>query len=255
MSPATARLVRRGQVWGLRLVLVAIIVGAWLYGTGPGGVSSLILPRLPEVLREFVGLFSSDFLLVALATTVTEIVLAFALAAVSGLLAGFFLSRTSLRARAAEPALAWGYMFPLVLLYPIFLLWMGVGMSSKIVYAAVAAAIPIAYNTLRGLASVDPLYLQVGTAFGASKKDVDLHIKAGAARPMILSGIRVGISLVLISVILAELLGSSVGLGYELQRATNTLQNARGYALILLILIVTATLQQVLERALAGRRG
>lgn len=252
-----ARTARAAQIWGLRLGLVALVVGAWLYATGPGGVSRLILPPLPEVVAEFVGLFSADWLGEALLVTVTEIVLAFLLASVVGLLAGYLLSRTSLRARAAEPALAWGYMFPLVLLYPIFLLWMGVGMSSKIVYAAVAASIPIAYNTVRGLSAVEPVYLRVGTAFGASRRDIDVHIKTGAAWPMILGGIRIGISLVLISVILAELLGANVGLGFELQRATNTLQNARGFAIIAAILIVTATLQFLLERAVSsvGRSG
>jgi ABC-type nitrate/sulfonate/bicarbonate transport system permease component len=246
---------RRLQVWGLRAALVVIVLGAWWYGTGPGGVSSLILPPLPEVLREFIGLFGSDFLLEAVTVTLTEIVLAAVLAVAGGLLVGFLLSRTGLRARAAEPVLAWGYMFPFVLLYPLFLLWMGVGMGSKVAYAAVGASIPVAYNTLRGLRSVDQRYVKVGLAFGASNTQMDLHVKAGAARPMILSGIRIGISIVLISVVLAELLGSNVGLGFELQRASNTFQNARAFALVFLLVLLTTVLQALLERLMSGRRG
>ena len=246
--------VRRLQVWGLRIAPLAVLVGAWWYGTGPGGISRLILPPLPKVLQEFYMLFSSDFVLRATLVTVTEIILAFMLAAIGGLITGFLLSRTSMRARAAEPVLAWGYMFPFVLLYPLFLLWMGVGMSSKVAYAAVAAAIPIAYNTLRGLRSVDPRFIKVGVAFGASKTQMDLHVKAGAAWPMVLSGIRVGISVVLISVVLAELLGSNVGLGYELQRASNTFQNARAFSLVLMLILVTTVLQWSLEKLMAGRR-
>lgn len=242
------------KVWGLRLILPVVLAAAWLYGSGPGGISSLILPEPLEVAEEFYKLFSSDFIARATVVTVVEIIAAFALAALGGLAAGFLLSRTSLRAKAAEPVLAWAYMFPFVLLYPLFLLWMGVGMSSKIAYAAVAGAIPIAYNTLRGLQSVDPRFIRVGVAFGASDYKMDRHVKVGAAWPMVLSGLRVGISVVLIGVVLAELLGSNVGLGFELQRATNTFQNARAFALVLLLILVTTLIQWILER-LVDRQG
>jgi ABC-type nitrate/sulfonate/bicarbonate transport system permease component len=244
----------RTKIWALRAALLAVIVGAWLFGTGPGDISPLILPTVPAVFEEFFALFTSSFVLEATFVTVSEVILAFVLAAAIGLLAGFLLSRTALRAQAAEPPLAWAYMFPFILLYPLFLLWMGVGVPSKIAYAALAAAIPIAYNTLRGLRTVDRRFTTVGTAFGASPVQMDLHVKIGAARPMILSGIRIGISVVLISVILAELLGSNVGLGFELQRASSTMQNARSFALIILLIVVTTSMQWGLEKAVAPRR-
>lgn len=245
---------RTVQVVLLRLALVVLFFGAWGYGTGPGGMSRLILPPLGEVVGEFGDLLGSEFLLSATMITVGEILAAFVIATAIGLLVGFFLSRTSVRAEAAEPVLAWMYMFPFVLLYPLFLLWMGVGVSSKIAYAAIAAAIPIAYNTLRGLRSVDAKYTNVGRAFGASSTQADVHIKFGAARPMILTGIRVGISIVLISVVLAELLGSTGGLGFELQRASNTFQSARAFALVFMLIVVTLALQWLLERLMLRGR-
>lgn len=238
----------------LRLGLAALCLGAWWYATGPGGMSRLILPPLPEVVAAFGDLMRADFLLKATLTTVGEMLAAFVIAVVVGLLVGFVMSRAPVRAEAAEPVLAWMYMFPFALLYPIFLLWMGVGVSSKIAYAAVAAAIPIAYNTLRGLRHVDAKYMKVGRAFGASRTQADIHIKMGAARPMILSGVRVGISIVLISVVLAELLGSTAGLGFELQRASNTFQNDRAFALVFLLIVITLVIQWSLERLILRRR-
>lgn len=244
----TSTIGRALRIWGLRLMLPAVLVAAWLYASGPGGISTLILPQPLDVLDEFVALFGADFIARAVLVTLAEIAAAFVLAAGGGMLVGFLLSRTTVRAQAAEPVLAWAYMFPFVLLYPLFLLWMGVGMSSKIAYAAIAGGIPVAYNTLRGLQSVDPRHIRVGTAFGASPRQMDRHIKVGAAWPMILSGLRVGISVVLIGVVLAELLGSNVGLGFELQRATNTFQNGRAFALVLLLIVLTSTLQWAMER-------
>ncbi|RZU30978.1 ABC transporter permease [Blastococcus saxobsidens] len=249
-----ARAKHSSTVWALRLLLLLIVVGAWLYGTGPGEISFLILPPLGEVFSAIGGLVTTQVFWTALGVTVFEMLVAFLLAAVVGVSLGFFLSRTPLRAQASEPLLSWGYMFPVVLLYPLFLLWVGVGIGSKIAYAATAAFFPIAYNTLRGLRSVDEKYLKVGVAFGASRLATDRHIKAGAARPMILSGLRIGVSVVMISVVLAELLGSNAGLGYELQRAASTLRLPDEYGIALLLLVVAVTLQRVLELALRPRR-
>jgi len=245
---------RRAKVWLLRLLLLAIVAGAWTYGTGPGGINALILPPLSDVLSAFGGLLTSSVTWWATAVTLTEMAAAAVIAVVSGVGIAFFLSRTPLRGRAAEPMLAWGYMFPFVLLYPLFILWIGLGMSSKIAYATVAGFFPIVYNSLRGLRAVDQKYVKVGVAFGASRRDMDVHIKAGAGRPLILSGIRIGVSVVMISVVLAELLASSSGLGYELQKAASTLEGPRQYAIVLLLVLITAVLQLIMERAVRPRR-
>ena len=254
VSPVRARATRSATVWALRLLLLGMVVGAWVYGTGPGGISFLILPPLPEVFSAMGELLATEVFWSALMVTVFEMLASFLIAAVAALTLGFLLSRTPVRARAAEPLLSWGYMFPVVLLYPLFLLWVGVGIGSKIAYAATAAFFPIAYNTLRGLRTVDEKYLKVGVAFGASRLDTDRHIKAGAARPMILSGLRIGVSVAMISVVLAELLGSNAGLGYELQRSASTLHISREYAIALMLLVVAVTLQRLLERVLRPRR-
>lgn len=252
VSAAAAR--QTAVVWALRLLLVVIAAGAWLYGTGPGGMSFLILPPLGNVLSTIGTLVTEHVFWGALEITVFEMVLAFAISAALGVAVAFVLSRTDIRGKAAEPLFSWGYMFPVVLLYPLFLLWVGVGIWSKIAYAATAAFFPIAYNTLRGLRSVDAKYLKVGTAFGASRLATDRHIKVGAARPMILSGLRIGVSVVMISVVLAELLGSTAGLGFLLQTAASTLELPREYAIALLLLVVAAALQSVLEWLVRSRR-
>lgn len=144
-------------------------------------------------------------------------------------------------------------MFPIVLLYPMFLLWAGVGIESKILYAAVNGFFPIAYNVTIGLRNVEQRYLKVGRAFGASPIQVDLIIKLGAARPMILSGLRLGVALVTISVVVAELLGSTFGLGNALQEASTRFSAVGQYSLILFLVVMTALLQLAMERALRSR--
>jgi len=244
---------RRISVWALRLALAVLVFGGWIFATTVGNVSPLILPSIPAVFEAFVSLVVTPEIWLQAGITVFEMLAGFALAAATGLIAGFLLSRTRVTAMAAEPLLAWGYMFPLALLYPMFLLWVGVGLESKIYYAAVGAFFPIAYNTIRGLSSVDTKYLQVGRAFGASRTQIDLAIKLGAARPMILAGLRIGSSIVTIYVVLAELLGSNQGLGHEIERASSRLQIPDSYATVVLLILVTVVLQRIMEHFLRAK--
>ncbi len=248
-TPARRRLI----VWALRAGLIALILAVWLFATRPGGVSALIVPTPANVAASVAKFAVQPNTWVQAAITLGEMVAAFALAAVVGIVVGFILSRSQRTAAAFEPLFAWGYLMPFALLYPLFLLWLGVGPESKVFYAAAGAFFPIAYNTMRGLRSVDARYLNVGKAYGAGPLAVDIVIKAGAARPMILSGLRVGLSIVTISVVLAELLGSNMGLGHEIEMATSRLRTADAYGLVVILLVVTGGVQTAVERLLSPR--
>jgi len=241
-------------VWGLRAAFLSLVVGGWLYATTAGGVSAISLPPPGDVLQQFWTDVRREPTWRATGTTVVEMLLGFVIGATAGLLVGFFLSRRPLRAQVSEKLLAWGYIFPLSLLYPLFLIWAGVGMSSKILFAAASAFFPIAYNTMRGLRTVERRLLDVGRAFGASPWQVDLQIKAGAARPMILSGLRLGVSMTTISVVLAEILGANAGLGFLTQQAVNQFQIVQSYSYALMLVIVTSVLLWMMERLLQTRR-
>jgi ABC-type nitrate/sulfonate/bicarbonate transport system permease component len=249
----TASVLYQMRIWALRAALVVALVGLWLYATGPLGVSPLVLPRMENVYTSFLALFEGSFIWEATGVTVWAMLVAFVMASVVGLALGFLVSRGPLIARTMEPLFAWGYVFPVALLYPLFLIWFGVGVESKIFFAFVNGVFPIAFNTVRGLRSIDNRYLTVGVAFGASKRQIDRDIKAGAAWPMILSGLRLGAAMVTINVVLAEVLGARAGLGYELQQAANTLQIADSYAVILWLILVTGVLLAAMEWALKPR--
>jgi len=242
-------------IWGLRVALVLALLGAWLLGTGPAEVSPLILPEMTTVFSSFISMFTDPVIWQAAGVTVWAMLVAFALAAGVGLAVGFIVSRSSMLSATFEPLFAWGYIFPVALLYPLFLIWFGVGVESKIFFAFINAVFPIAFNTVKGLRNIEPRYLKVGQAFGASKTQIDWHIKPGAAWPMILAGLRLGAAMVTINVVLAEVLGAKAGLGYELQQAANTLQIADSYAVILYLIIITAILLGVMERLLRPRHG
>jgi len=239
---------RRLGVWGIRLAIVAALLGYWIYMTGPGDISPLLLPKLELVGERLVEIVTSEQLWHDVGITVVEFVAAFLIAGVVGVVLGFACSRTDLRYRVVEPLVAWGYMVPLVLFYPLFIVWFDIGMTSKIAYGALSGFFPIAFNSLRGFRAVDPRYLRVARAFGASPAQADRQVKLPAAMPMVMSGIRIGGALCMITVILAEMLASTQGLGYELARASQTLKVPSVYAHIIVLLVFVAIVQLLINR-------
>lgn len=236
------------KVWTLRVLLYAAVLGLWWYVTGPGGVSQLFVPSIPDTLSALVLLVRDAEIWRAAQTTVTEIAAAAVISLLSGFAVGFLGSRTPFRLSVFEPLIAWGYMVPFVLFYPLFILWIGVDEGSKIAYGALNGFFPMAFNTMKGFASVEPGLIKTGRAFGASPRQIEWGIKFPAALPVVLTGVRVGLALNVITVILAEMLAARRGLGHELAVAAQTLQTARNYALIVFILVIVSILHVMIER-------
>ena len=244
---------KRLQIWALRALLYVAIIGIWLYFTGPGGVSPLFVPTIDDTLQELWVLVTSADIWAAAGTTVTEIGIAASISLIAGFGVGFLGSRTDFRLKTYEPLLAWGYMVPFVLFYPLFILWIGVDEGSKIAYGALNGFFPMAFNTMKGFKAVDRSLIRTGRAFGASPRQIEWSIKFPAALPVVLTGVRVGAALNVITVILAEMLAAREGLGFELARAAQTLQVSKSYALIIFILAIVSVLHFAIQRVEVDR--
>lgn len=238
----------------LRASVIALLILAWQTATYYEFASPLVLPPPAAVFEEFLDVATLPSVWRAAWVTTYSILAAFSLAAAVGILCGFLFSRSRVVAAGVTPLMAWGYVFPFALLYPLFVLWFGAGPASKIAYAFANAVFPIALNTMRGLSGIDQKYLSIGRAFGASKSQIDWHIKLGAAWPMILSGLRIGAGMATVTVVLGEVLGADRGLGFEIQQAVNTFRIPRSYALIFITIAVTSLLLWGMERLLRSKR-
>jgi len=253
VSAKTRRVRRTILVWALRVAALVVIVGLWLYGNGPGHVSSLLLPSLGNVLVFFGQLVVSPAFWSAAWTTLYSMAISFVVAAVVGTLIGFWAARGPLRAKVIEPLAVWGYMAPLFLFYPLFLLWFGVGVESKITLAALSTVFPIIYGSLRAFRSVDPVYLRVARAYGASPRQTDWMIKLRATLPLLGSAFRIGAAYSITTVLAGEVLSSTGGLGYILAKASQLFNAAGAFAILIAIVLFVAVLQLGLNRLFTPR--
>lgn len=153
--------------------------------------------------------------------SMNEYAVGMALAILSGVLIGAILGRVPLIRRGMDPLLAAFYSTPTVALAPVFILWFGLGITSKVMIIWYVAVLPIIVTTSTGVANVDPAYIEVARAFRASTWKMATEVLVPAAMPSVIGGLRIGAGVGLIGVILGEFFGSNAGLGYLVLFATN----------------------------------
>src|SRR5438445_589239 len=128
------------------------------------------------------------------------------------------------------------YAVPLVILYPVFTVWLGIGSESKIAFAAIYGFLPTMLSTAAGIQTIDPQLVLAARSMGATLSQRLTRVIIPAAIPTVLSGLRVGGALVIVGVVVSEMLISSAGIGYLISRYRTILDSPHVFAGVLLVL-------------------
>lgn len=240
---------QRARTLAVQSVFVAVVVLLWWYYSRDGRVSPILLPKVERVWEIFPDIVSQQRTYDALWLTLREIFGAFAVSAGVGLTVGVLAGRTGYGTRLVEPLLVWMQTIPIILLYPVCVLIFGLGVESKIAFAGIYGLFPVALNTARGLDTVDLRYRQAAASMGASRWQLMWRVQLPAARPMIISGLRLGAALNLTGVLAGEILASIGGLGFLISQAAATFQIAQLYAYIIIALVLVLCFNAVVTRA------
>jgi NitT/TauT family transport system permease protein len=150
-----------------------------------------------------------------------------------------------------DPWLNFMNSLPRVALLPLIVLWVGIGIWSKIVVVFLGAFFMIMMNTLYGVRTVDRHLLDVASSFGASQRRLFITVVLPGSLPFILAGLRLGIGRAVIGVIVGELYAANAGLGYMIVVAGQTLQTSRllfGVILLTAMGVVSVEALRVVER-------
>ena len=238
-----------------RMLLLVIVLALWEAVRRFDLVGPLFLASPSEIVGAFVK--SAPEYFVALRLTVAEIVLALAASWALGIGAGVIAGRIPFLGATAGPFLSSLFAVPLITWYPLFMVWFGIGMASKIAFAVVSGFFPIAINTMNGMRGVDRNYLLFGQVIGCSHRQVVFRILLPMALPSIMAGLRIGTGLVVIGVIVAEMLASLGGIGFLISYYRSAFATAHVYLGILFALgcaFVTNWGLNVFERRLTHWR-
>ena len=151
--------------------------------------------------------------------TAAAFAIAVSIAIAAGIALGLWLGLRRFAGDVADPILGTLYSIPKITLYPIILLLFGLGVSAKIAFGVIHGIFPIAIFTMNAVRNVAPVYHRTARVLRLSPLDAAVTIMAPAALPEILAGIRVGVALTLLGVLIGELFASTSGLGFALRRA------------------------------------
>ncbi len=195
-----------------RTIWTLLILGAWEALVRGGLVSQIILPPPSAVVVAAIhdGAAFVDAFWVTLFEIVTSIAIAWTLGIISGLVVG----NMPVVAIGVGSVLSSLFAIPLIIIYPVFMAWFGLGSASKIVFGVLTGYFPIALNTLNGIRAIDGRYVVMARAMGASRLQLYARVLFPFAVPAIVSGLRVGTGLIVIGVIVAEMLASLDGIGF-----------------------------------------
>lgn len=229
----------RSERWVLRLVVLALIVLVWEGLCRIGWASEfwvsrpfLIVERLWEAVR-------STALWLHTGVTMIETVSGFLLGALAGTIAGFALARWRRAHVALEPYLMGIYSLPRVALAPLFIMWFGIGIPSKIMLAISIVFFILLINTYVGVQNVDRDLVNAVKTMGAPPRFVTRRVVLPSCIPWIFSGLRISMALALTASVVGEMLAAQYGLGFMLARASGTFDTT-GIFMVLIVLALLA---------------
>jgi len=190
-------------------------------------------------------------------TTLVEFVTGYGLAALVGVPFGLMIGWYRRVSYYFEPLLNFLYATPRIALLPLIVLWLGIGIWSKIAVVFLGAFITILLNTFSGVRTVDQGHITVAESFGASDAQTFRSVVFPSSVPFILAGLRLGIGRALIGVVVGELYAANAGIGFMLTVASNNFQIDRmlfGVTILIILGILTVEAIRFLERRLAPWR-
>jgi ABC-type nitrate/sulfonate/bicarbonate transport system permease component len=229
-----------GVALGIQGGALGAVLVAWHLASVRRWVSPLILPELPRLGETLLDLIMRPETFHHVAVTAWEFGVAMGLAGAAGLAVGIAAGRSRYLGDLVEPILLALYAVPIVMAFPLCILFFGIGSASKIAFGALYAFFPIAIHTLKGLRHVDPGYLRAAVSMGAGPRLLLLRVMVPAAAPVILTGLRIGAVLGLLTVVAGEMLGALEGAGQMLTRAVEGLLSAEAFAWILIVIAMVA---------------
>jgi NitT/TauT family transport system permease protein len=219
---------------------VAILIGglvAWEIGARLMDPLLYVPPSaVAPALGRLLTLDSYPDLPASLVLTLREIAVAYGLAIAAGLGCGFALGLNRLVGRAYGPILAALYAVPAVVWYPSLMLFFGLDAASKIAFGFLLGFFPITLAVLAGIRQVNPHMVLVARAFGAGPGVVFLKVMIPAMMFTLVGGLRTGLALSVIGVIVGEILGSRAGMGSLINHAYGLFRTADYVALVLVTL-------------------
>ena len=226
----------RGIIASVALLVVAL--AGWEWGFEWLGGPHYIVPPVSMVYDEFFFMFETERVVFHTLVTLMETMVGFVLGALLGMVVGYALGMSPWAELVFSPYLLALQIAPKVAFAPLFILWFGYTVFPKILVAVLIVFFPIMVNVLGALRAVDQDLINLARSFKASRVQIFWKIEFPTSMPALFSGLRVGATLAVIGVVVGEMVGGNIGLGYLLVFGEGSANTAMVFVSILLLTLI-----------------
>ena len=247
-SPGTGRTPRvRPTVLVGQLAFLVVWLGSWELLSGRV-IDPFFASSPSDIGAQIYRWFESGFIWVHLLTTLQEFAIGLSLGVLAGTVVGFSLGRMPTVAAILNPFVTTVYSLPKLALAPLFILWFGIGLTSKVVLVALMTFFLVFYNTYTGARDVDPAYVNSLRIMGANNRTIYQRVVIPSAAVWVMTGIRIAVPQALIGAIVGELISSNQGIGFVVGNAASFFDTTGMLAGIALVAVVSVVLSQTVIR-------
>ncbi|MCZ4088997.1 ABC transporter permease [Sinorhizobium psoraleae] len=241
----------------IQLCLLTVILGGWQLGVAAGVIDVFFFPAPVDIFNQVMSWVTDTDFYRHVTITLTETVLGYLIGTGLGVAAGVWLGLSRRTARILDPFIKGLNAIPRVVLAPIFVLWLGLGLWSKVALAVTPVFFVTFFNAMQGVREVNPVVLSNARILGAKRSDLLRHVYFPAAASWILSSLRTSVGFAIVGAIIGEYLGASAGLGYLIAQAEGNFDAVGVFAgiiiLAMFVLIIDSLLDVVENRLIKWR--
>lgn len=232
--------------WNLLPPLTFVaIVGLWSLAVNAFSIPAYLLPGPAAVFKRLIA--EAPMLWDHSLVTLTEILLGFGLTVVSAIPLGLAIALSRLAKQVLYPPIMLLQLVPKIAVAPLFLVWLGFGLESKVLLTVLMTFFPLLLASISGFAILDTRFLYLTQSMGASRWQTFRYLRVPAALPVIFSGIKTSATIAATAAIVAEFVGANKGLGYVLLRGTSTMDIELTFAVLIVLTLIGIVINYAVE--------
>ena len=235
----------------VQALTLMLIIGVWEFIGRTGILFAELFPPSIEIVRSLWTYVTTPLLLPHLRASLYAVGGALALAALFGIPLGILWGSRSNWLQIVEPLILYAAVVPKIVIFPVFILFLGIDVYSKLAVGAIAAFFPISLLTIAGMREVKPVYVDVARSAGAGAYQIATRVYLPAIAGQVFTGIRIGLGAAVTGALLAETKIAKAGLGFMIVEYYGQFRIADMYSLLLFIFILAALVNWAMKALFA----
>ena len=232
----------------IRILLLIVLLVVWQVIASSNKQIAFYTSYPTAILADMKVFFAESNGWMHIAMTCKEAYLGLLYGSIIGVALGVLFSQFPTMGKVIVPLISAFQSIPQLTLAPLYILWFGIGFTSKVVLSSLMVFFNVFFSTYNGIRSLDQRLIESATLLGASKLQILTNIVIPSSMPWIMSGVRIGSSVCVVGAIIGEYIGASKGLGWMVTYATSYFKIDRVMACIFILMVIGLFVTWLLEQ-------